>query len=94
MCEELEYSDLIDKAVQQTDAHMRMVVTYLIKISIHFSCFYFQVLITCFAISRYAATNSRGQRKPFNPLEGETFENKRDDMGWNYISEQVMETDF
>ncbi|CAN7985836.1 unnamed protein product, partial [Ixodes hexagonus] len=47
------------------------------------------VYIAAFAVSSYATTSHR-TGKPFNPLLGETFEcDRRDDLGWRSISEQV-----
>lgn len=47
------------------------------------------VYIAAFAVSSYATTSNR-TGKPFNPLLGETFEcDRRDDLGWRSISEQV-----
>lgn len=91
MCEELEYSDLLDLASENRDVYMRMVLSNLNLFCLpwYSFCVCFQVLVACFAISRYAASIHRGQRKPFNPLEGETYENKREDLGWNYVAEQV-----
>lgn len=47
------------------------------------------VYIAAFAVSSYATTSHR-TGKPFNPLLGETYEcDRRDDLGWRSISEQV-----
>lgn len=47
------------------------------------------VYIAAFAVSSYATTSNR-TGKPFNPLLGETYEcDRRDDLGWRAISEQV-----
>lgn len=51
--------------------------------------FLLQALVTAFGVSRYASTRKRGQGKPFNPLEGETYEYVRNDLGWRFIAEQV-----
>lgn len=92
LCEELEYSELLDRATQENDPFHRMVYrnvlcTCSVRYSIRFM--FVQVLITAFAISRYASTRYRGHGKPFNPLEGETYECIRQDLGWRFVSEQV-----
>ncbi|KAG0440875.1 hypothetical protein HPB47_016143 [Ixodes persulcatus] len=47
------------------------------------------VYIAAFAVSSYATTSNR-TGKPFNPLLGETYEcDRRDDLGWRSLSEQV-----
>lgn len=45
-------------------------------------------MVTAFAISALASQLER-LGKPFNPLLGETFEYKREDLGFHWISEQV-----
>lgn len=47
--------------------------------------------MSAFVVSRYASTVTRAQRKPFNPLEGETYENYREDLGWWFVAEQVIQ---
>ncbi|KAG5881709.1 hypothetical protein JTB14_006566 [Gonioctena quinquepunctata] len=45
--------------------------------------------LACFTISSYATTTVR-TGKPFNPLLGETYEcDRRDDLGWRALNEQV-----
>lgn len=45
--------------------------------------------VAAFTISAYSTTSSR-TGKPFNPLLGETYEcDRRDDLGWRLVSEQV-----
>ncbi|XP_041350213.1 oxysterol-binding protein 1-like isoform X2 [Gigantopelta aegis] len=45
--------------------------------------------VAAFTISAYAPTTSR-TGKPFNPLLGETYEfDRRDDLGWRTLAEQV-----
>lgn len=45
--------------------------------------------VAVFSVTCYATTSTRTS-KPFNPLLGETFEcDRRDDLGWRCISEQV-----
>ncbi|XP_017849038.1 oxysterol-binding protein 1-like [Drosophila busckii] len=45
--------------------------------------------LAAFSVSAYATTTNRAA-KPFNPLLGETYEcDRRDDLGWRCISEQV-----
>lgn len=60
------------------------------KYTVYYNILFSQVYVTAFGVSRYASTLNRGQRKPFVPLEGETYENKRDDLGWWFIAEQVF----
>jgi hypothetical protein len=45
-------------------------------------------LIAAFAVSGYATAFYR-THKPFNPLQGETYECVREDKGFRFISEQV-----
>lgn len=46
--------------------------------------------VAAFTVSSYANTTTR-TLKPFNPLLGETFElDRRDDLGWRSLAEQVM----
>lgn len=47
------------------------------------------VYVAAFSISGYAWASWRYRYKPFNPVLGETFENHREDRGFQYISEQV-----
>lgn len=45
--------------------------------------------VAAFTVSSYSSTANR-TGKPFNPLLGETYEcDRRDDLGWRAISEQV-----
>ena len=45
--------------------------------------------VTVFTVSSYSTTINR-TTKPFNPLLGETYEcDRRDDMGWRSLAEQV-----
>ncbi|XP_014662043.1 PREDICTED: oxysterol-binding protein 1-like [Priapulus caudatus] len=45
--------------------------------------------VAAFTVSSYSTTTMRTS-KPFNPLLGETYEcDRRDDLGWRAISEQV-----
>lgn len=47
------------------------------------------VYVAVFSVTCYATTSNR-TNKPFNPLLGETYEcDRRDDLGWRCISEQV-----
>jgi len=47
-------------------------------------------LVAAFTVSSYSSTAIRAG-KPFNPLLGETFEfDRREDLGWRCIAEQVM----
>lgn len=46
--------------------------------------------LAAFTISSYSTTTTR-TGKPFNPLLGETFEcDRKDDLGWCAITEQVI----
>lgn len=45
--------------------------------------------VTAFAISGYASSVHRAERKPYNPLLGETFEYIRPDKGFRFIAEKV-----
>lgn len=48
--------------------------------------------VAAFTVSSYSSTAYR-TGKPFNPLLGETYEcDRRDDLGWRAISEQVRFT--
>lgn len=71
MCEELEYSELLDKAALASSPMERM------------------VLVAAFAISAYAPSVHRVERKPFTPILGETYEYVRPDRGYRFISEKV-----
>lgn len=73
MCEELEYSELLDKASEQSDIYERM------------------VYVAAFAVSSYGSSYYRAGSKPFNPLLGETYECIRDDKGFRFIAEQVIQ---
>lgn len=95
MCEELEYATLLNQAEKSNDGPMRMVNLIDIALTPFFVLkyfHYFQALVAAFAVSRYSSTESRVFRKPFNPIEGETYENVRSDLGWWYFAEQVSET--
>lgn len=71
LCEELEYSELLDKAAQIQDPFERM------------------IYIAAFAVSSYASSYYRAGSKPFNPVQGETYESLREDKGFRFIAEQV-----
>lgn len=45
--------------------------------------------VAAFAVSGYAFTKYRSERKPFNPLLGETFECVRKDLGFSFVAEKV-----
>lgn len=96
LCEELEYSELLDTASQTQDPYQRMVSEE------NFSCKHYplfkmlsdawcsvQVYVATFAISAYAFTYHRAGSKPFNPVLGETYECDRPDKGFRFIAEQV-----
>ncbi|KAI7896682.1 Oxysterol-binding protein-domain-containing protein [Mucor mucedo] len=70
-CEELEYSELLDRASEKTDSLDRL------------------MYVTAFAISAYASSQWRTDRKPFNPILTETYECIRPDKGFRFISEKV-----
>jgi hypothetical protein len=71
MCEEFEYSEYLDRALNSTSSMDRL------------------LMVTAFAFSAYASSGYRAERKPFNPLLGETYENHRPDKGFRYLSEKV-----
>uniref|UniRef100_A0AAR2KGM5 Oxysterol-binding protein n=1 Tax=Pygocentrus nattereri TaxID=42514 RepID=A0AAR2KGM5_PYGNA len=73
LCEELEYSELLDRAAQTQDMFERMVHVY----------------IATFAVSGYASSYYRAGGKPFNPVLGETYECDRPDKGFRFVAEQV-----
>jgi oxysterol-binding protein-related protein 3/6/7 len=72
LAEELEYSELLDKAAGMVGDAVEQLV-----------------YVTAFAVSGYAATIHRSERKPYNPVLGETFEYIRPDRGYRFISEKV-----
>lgn len=101
LCEELEYSELLDTANQTHDPYQRMVSEE------NFSCKHsplfkmlsdawcsVQVYVATFAISAYASTYHRAGSKPFNPVLGETYECDRPDKGFRFIAEQVQFTKY
>ena len=47
------------------------------------------IYISAFAVSGYASSIHRSERKPYNPVLGETFEYIRPDRGFRFISEKV-----
>ncbi|XP_070703537.1 oxysterol-binding protein-related protein 7-like [Pempheris klunzingeri] len=47
------------------------------------------VYMAVFSISGYAWASWRYRYKPFNPVLGETYESRREDRGFRFISEQV-----
>lgn len=71
LCEELEYSELLDQAAAAPSPLDRM------------------ALVAAFAVSAYAATVHRAERKPFTPILGETFEYERVDRGFRFVAEKV-----
>ena len=86
LCEELEYSDLIDKAVlAPTPLERLMYCSWFLwtKRNCHYRW------VAAFSISAYGSSNARASHKPFNPLLGETFECIREDKGFRYVAEQV-----
>jgi len=74
LCEELEYSELLKNACDETLAPTQ----------------YERLMyVGAFAFSVLASSTHRAVKKPFNPLLGETYENIRDDKGFRFISEKV-----
>ena len=63
VCEEMYYSDLLDKAVNTENSIDRL------------------ILVAAFVVSQYGTSAYMGNRKPLNPLLGETFECLRTDKG-------------
>lgn len=72
MAEELEYSELLDRASGMGDDVVEQLVH-----------------VAAFAVSGYASSIHRSERKPYNPVLGETFEYIRPDRGFRFISEKV-----
>uniref|UniRef100_A0A665UBC4 Oxysterol-binding protein n=1 Tax=Echeneis naucrates TaxID=173247 RepID=A0A665UBC4_ECHNA len=73
LCEELEYSELLDRAANTQDPFERMVRVY----------------IAAFVVSGYTSSYYRTGGKPFNPVLGETYECDRPDKGFRFAAEQV-----
>ncbi|KAL4924687.1 oxysterol-binding protein related protein OSH3 [Aspergillus undulatus] len=71
--EVMEYSALLDKAAQVSDANERLLYVTAFALS-------------SLSSSRI---RERAIRKPFNPMLGETFELVREDMGFRFVSEKV-----
>lgn len=71
--EQLEYSELLDRAARSTDAVERLIYVTAFAIS-------------SFSNTRI---KERSIRKPFNPMLGETFELVREDKGFRLVSEKV-----
>ncbi|KAJ5116451.1 hypothetical protein N7456_000799 [Penicillium angulare] len=69
----LEYSSLLDKASQSSDAVERLMYVTAFAIS---------------SISS-SRVKERSIRKPFNPMLGETYELVREDQGFRFIAEKV-----
>ncbi|KAL2823507.1 Oxysterol-binding protein-domain-containing protein [Aspergillus cavernicola] len=69
----MEYSALLDRAAQLTDANERL---------LHVTAF----ALSSLSSSR---VRERAIRKPFNPMLGETYELIREDMGFRFIAEKV-----
>ena len=93
LCEDLEYSELLDEAASHTNVYDRMVSStalmmhrLLITSSLHHNR---QVKVAAFAVSSFALNYHRAGRKPFNPILGETYECVREDKGFKFIAEQV-----
>lgn len=47
--------------------------------------------MAAFAVSAYASSYYRAGSKPFNPVLGETYECVREDKGFQFFSEQVLQ---
>lgn len=74
VAEQMEYSELLDAAVNDSsDANARL---------LHITAF----AISSFSSTR---VKERAMRKPFTPLLGETFELVREDKGYRFISEKI-----
>lgn len=71
--ENLEYSELLDKACKTADASERLLVITAFALS---------------SLSN-ARIKDRSIRKPFNPMLGETFELIREDKNFRFVSEKV-----
>lgn len=71
LCEELEYSELLDRAASETDPLERL------------------VHVAAFAMSSYASGRARADRKPFNPMLGETFEWLDTSRDLRFVAEKV-----
>lgn len=99
LCEELEYSELLDTANQTPDPYQRMVSdeafgcihSHMFKV-VSDAWSSVQVYVATFAVSAYASTYHRAGSKPFNPVLGETYECDRPDKGFRFIAEQVQFT--
>lgn len=91
LCEELEYSELLDEAASHDNIYDRMVRSKYSNTSIlplhHHDVI--QVKVAAFAVSSFALNFHRAGRKPFNPILGETYECVREDKGFKFIAEQV-----
>ena len=72
LAEELEYSELLDRAVALKDDPIEQMI-----------------YVSAFAVSGYASSVHRSERKPYNPVLGETFEYIRPDRGFRFVSEKV-----
>lgn len=48
------------------------------------------VYVAAFAVSSYGSSYYRAGSKPFNPLLGETYECVREDKGFRFLAEQVI----
>lgn len=48
------------------------------------------VYVAAFAVSSYGSSYYRAGSKPFNPLLGETYECVREDKGFRFVAEQVI----
>ena len=72
--EQIEYSPLLDEAVESTNASQERLL-----------------YIAAFAVSMLSGNRikERANRKPFNPLLGETFELVREDRGYRLLAEKV-----
>lgn len=71
--EQVEYSELLDKAANATDGLERLIYVTAFAIS---------------PLSN-SRVRERTIRKPFNPMLGETFELVREDKGFRFIAEKV-----
>ena len=72
LCEELEYSDLLDRAASFPAGSAERALW-----------------VAVFAVSSYASSVHRAERKPFNPMLGETFELDCPTRQFRFVSEKV-----
>lgn len=74
LAEDLEYSELLDRAASR---------------ELRSDSLERLVYVTCFAVSAYGCMPSRVERKPFNPMLGETYELDLPERGFRFHAEKV-----